>query len=77
MKGNKMKVNQVPSAYTLWLARLLHQDIKKKDMTPVSERVVKKGRTSFGFNKCAMKMMTLGYKPKYAQYPSEFQWFDR
>lgn len=34
MKGNKMKVKQVPSAYTLWLARALNQAIKdpKKPM---------------------------------------------
>ena len=49
MKGNKMKVNQVPSAYTLWLARALHQTIKnpKKPMKS-GKKFMSKGKTTFG-----------------------------
>lgn len=42
MKGNKMKVNEVPSAYTLWLARLLHQSMVTGRKQPVGERVMKR-----------------------------------
>lgn len=77
MKGNKMKVKHVPSAYTLWLARLIQQQIKTNRPAPLGKRVLKRGRATFGFNKCAMKMMDLGYKPKYAQYSSKYSWFDQ
>lgn len=76
MKGNKMKVNEVPSAYTLWLARLLHQSIVTGRKQPVGGRVMKKGKATFGFSRMASKMMRLGYSPKYARYPSRFSWFD-
>lgn len=76
MKGNTMKVNEVPSAYTLWLARLIHQSMVTKRHIPLSKRMLKKGRTTFGFSATARKMMDLGYTPKYARYPSQFDWFD-
>lgn len=77
MKGNKMKVNQVPSAYTLWLARALHQTIKnpKKSMKS-GKKFMSKGKTTFGFTRMSVKMKRLGYKPNYARYPSEYNWFD-
>lgn len=76
MKGNKMKVKDVPSAYTLWLARFLRQQMTTGQKTPMSARALKKGRATFGFNAVSVKMMKLGYKPKYARYPSTYAWFD-
>lgn len=76
MKGNKMKVKEVPSAYTLWLARLIHQSMVTKRHTPLTKRMLKKGRATFGFTATARKMMDLGYIPKYARYPSRYEWFD-
>lgn len=76
MKGNKMKVKDVPSAYTLWLARLIHQPMVTKHRMPLSKRMLKKGRTTFGFTATARKMMYLGYIPKYGRYPSTYAGFD-
>jgi len=76
MKGNKMKVKDVPSAYTLWLARFIHQQMVTKRHTPLTKRMLKKGRTTFGFTATARKMMDLGYTPKYDRYPSRYAWFD-
>lgn len=70
MKGSKKKINQVPSAYTIWLGRVHHQGV---GYTP---KLVRKGRATFGFNKMARKMIRLGYTPNYARYPSEYSWFD-
>lgn len=65
MKGNKMKVNQVPSAYTLWLARALHQTIKdpKKPMKS-GKKFMSKGKTTFGFTRMSVKMKRLGVQAK-------------
>lgn len=76
MKGNTMKVKDVPSAYTLWLARFLHQKMANGNKTAISSRAMKKGSNTFGFNAVSMKMMKLGYKPNYARYPSTYAWFD-
>ena len=76
MKGNKMKVKDVPSAYSLWLARLIHQSMVTKHRMPLSKCMLKKGRTTFGFTATARKMMDLGYIPKYARYPSTYAGFD-
>lgn len=72
MKGCKLKVNQVPSSYCLWLARVMSQGAPT-----ISKRMVKKGQNTFGFNKMAIKMKRLGYRPKYERYPSEYAWFDQ
>ena len=77
MKGNKMKVKNVPSAYTLWLARAIHQVVKdpKKPMK-TGVKFKDKGQKTFGFTRMSIKMKRLGYKPNYARYPSEYSWFD-
>lgn len=60
MKGNKMEVKDVPSAYTLWLARLIHQSMVTKHRMPLSKRMLKKGTYHLWLHGCCQKDDGLG-----------------
>lgn len=59
--SNKLKVNGVPDAMSLYICRQIHQG----SMTVKQQR---KGERSLGFTRKAKEMIKLGYKPKYAIY---------
>lgn len=68
--SNKLKVNDVPNAMALFICRQMHQGY----MTPKQQL---KGERSLGFTRKAKQMVKLGYKPKFAKYPSTFSWMNK
>lgn len=68
MKGNKLKVKNIPCAMSLYICRSINQG---GSMTKSQQL---KGEKSLGFTKMAKKMIRLGYKPKYAEYESDYDW---
>jgi hypothetical protein len=74
--SSKKQVKNVPCDFCLWLARYVNHFNKghKKENRHkrINERLHKKGQTTFGFsfNKTALRMKELGYKPKVQSYAS-------
>lgn len=68
--SSKLKVNNVPCDYCLWLARYVSHFNKNNSGIRISKKRMKKTQSAFGFsfNKTALRMKDLGYKPKIHSY---------